>query len=109
MCLKYELGNLAVFYSILQRSTYDSTFENSDEGDMTKLSLVLDQEIRCCILWSSSILQQRQLTVYGSASRYTLIKFMNERCLDDLGLLGRSCCPSCCPSCWTVCSVRSVC
>lgn len=32
------------------RSTYASTFENSDEGDMTKLSLELDHEIRCCIL-----------------------------------------------------------
>jgi hypothetical protein len=30
--------------------TYDRTFENSLEGDMTKLSLVLDQEIRCWML-----------------------------------------------------------
>jgi hypothetical protein len=27
--------------------TYDKTFEKSCEGDMTKLSLVFDQEIRC--------------------------------------------------------------
>ena len=27
--------------------TYARTFENSEDGDMTKLSLVLDQEIRC--------------------------------------------------------------
>ena len=38
-------------------STYDKTFENSLEGDMTKLSFVLDQEIRCWILWSSSMLR----------------------------------------------------
>jgi hypothetical protein len=30
--------------------TYDRTFENSLEGDMTKLSLVLDQEIKCWML-----------------------------------------------------------
>lgn len=29
------------------RRTYDKTLEKSLEGDMTKLSLVLDQEIRC--------------------------------------------------------------
>lgn len=27
--------------------TYARTFENSEDGDMTKLSLVLDQEMRC--------------------------------------------------------------
>lgn len=27
--------------------TYARTFENSVDGDMTKLSLVLDQEIKC--------------------------------------------------------------
>jgi hypothetical protein len=32
------------------------TLENSDVGDMTKLSLVPDHEIRCWILGSSSIL-----------------------------------------------------
>jgi hypothetical protein len=40
VCLKYD----------------DSTFENSLEGDMTKLSLVLAQEMRCWMLWSSSML-----------------------------------------------------
>lgn len=30
--------------------TYAKTFENSDDGDMTKLSLVVDQEMRCCML-----------------------------------------------------------
>lgn len=32
------------------------TFENSDVGDITKLSLVFDQEIRCWMPGSSSIL-----------------------------------------------------
>lgn len=40
VCLKYE----------------ERTFENSFDGDMTKLSLVLDQEIKCWIDWSSSML-----------------------------------------------------
>jgi hypothetical protein len=31
------------------RATHDKTLENSLEGDMTKLSLVLDQDIKCCI------------------------------------------------------------
>jgi hypothetical protein len=30
---------------------------------MTKLSLVLDQEIKCCILWSSSMLHKGSVTV----------------------------------------------
>jgi hypothetical protein len=29
--------------------TYDNTLENSLDGDMTKLSLVLDHEMRCCM------------------------------------------------------------
>lgn len=37
-------------------NTNERTFENSDVGDMTKLSLVLDQEIRCWIPGSSNIL-----------------------------------------------------
>ena len=39
-----------------KRETYDRTLENSDVGDMTKLSLVLDQEIRCWMDGSSSML-----------------------------------------------------
>lgn len=38
-------------------ATYDRTLENSLDGDMTKLSFVLDQEMRCWMLWSSSILR----------------------------------------------------
>lgn len=30
--------------------TYAKTLENSEEGDITKLSLVFDQDMRCCIL-----------------------------------------------------------
>lgn len=32
------------------------TLENSEVGDMTKLSLLLDQDIRCWMVESSSIL-----------------------------------------------------
>lgn len=34
-----------------------STLENSEVGDITKLSLVLDQEMRCWMVLSSSILR----------------------------------------------------
>jgi hypothetical protein len=39
--------------------TYAKTLENSGVGDMTKLSLVLDQQIRCLMLPSSSMLSWR--------------------------------------------------
>ena len=38
--------------------TYASTFEKSADGDMTKLSLLLDHDIRWEMLGSSSILFQ---------------------------------------------------
>jgi hypothetical protein len=38
-------------------STHAKTLENSDVGDMTKLSLVPDHEMRCWMLGSSSILE----------------------------------------------------
>ena len=37
-------------------ATYERTLENSVDGDMTKLSFVLDHEIRCCMLMSSNML-----------------------------------------------------
>ena len=43
--------------------TYASTLENSLEGDITKLSLEFDQDIRCCILGSSSILRRISQTL----------------------------------------------
>ena len=36
--------------------THDRTFEKSLDGDMTKLSAEFDQDIKCCMLWSSNIL-----------------------------------------------------
>ena len=36
--------------------TYDKTFEKSLDGDMMKLSAEFDHDIRCCMLWSSSML-----------------------------------------------------
>ena len=41
-------------------STHARTLENSDVGDMTKLSFVPDQEMRCWMLGSSSILFSRK-------------------------------------------------
>lgn len=42
-----------------RRRTNARTLENSEVGDMTKLSLVLDQDIRCWMLWSSSMLVRK--------------------------------------------------
>lgn len=52
MCLKYDLqARLDILKEVkASRSTYDRTLENSLEGDMTKLSLLLDHEIRCWML-----------------------------------------------------------
>lgn len=49
MCLKYDLRAPVRYIKSGQSSgsTYDKTLEKSLEGDMTKLSLVLDHEIRC--------------------------------------------------------------
>lgn len=48
VCLKYCL-NVSVGDADTANTsdTYARTFENSEDGDMTKLSLVLDQEMRC--------------------------------------------------------------
>lgn len=59
VCLKYDLIDSVSLVSSLildEDIAYARTLENSVEGDMTKLSLVLDHEIKCCILWSSSML-----------------------------------------------------
>ena len=57
VCLKNCLGRVSSGTALLlHRSTHDRTFENSAEGDMTKLSLLLDQEIRFAMLGSSSML-----------------------------------------------------
>lgn len=54
MCLKYCLSGLISCGIVIRPpshgATHASTLENSDEGDMTKLSFVLDHEIRCWML-----------------------------------------------------------
>ena len=48
VCLKYCLDVSVRNTDTTHTSdTYARTFENSEDGDMTKLSLVLDQEMRC--------------------------------------------------------------
>lgn len=72
--------------------TYDRTFENSLEGDMTKLSFVLDHEMRCWMLWSSSMLRLCQyIDCISRSGADPLVEFMYESCLDDLGLLCGCC------------------
>lgn len=46
--------------------SYASTFENSGVGDMMKLSLLLDHDMRFCILGSSSMLIQCQRASHDS-------------------------------------------
>lgn len=41
-------------------NAYAKTFANSLEGEMRKLSLELDQEMRCWMVWSSSMLRTRE-------------------------------------------------
>lgn len=60
VCLKYDLrdtksAHVSARGHMLVR-TYARTLENSVDGDMTKLSFELDQEMRCWMVWSSSIL-----------------------------------------------------
>ena len=61
VCLKYCLGNPQpnAFTSPASRSsmTYARTLEKSVDGDMTKLSLLFDHEIRFCIAGSSNMLK----------------------------------------------------
>lgn len=45
--------------------THERTFENSDVGDMTKLSFVLDHDIKCWMLGSSNILRGRSATIHS--------------------------------------------
>jgi hypothetical protein len=48
VCLKYDLiSELVSPFVSPCRISYARTLENSVEGCMTKLSLVLDQEIKC--------------------------------------------------------------
>ena len=65
VCLKYCLSTFS-----LERArpdpqrfepTHESTLEKSVDGDMTKLSFVVDQEIRCWMFGSSSMLPRHQL------------------------------------------------
>lgn len=72
--------------------TYDRTFENSVDGDMTKLSFELDHDIRCWMVWSSNILTKpvSPIILRLQANSNLLVQFMNECSLHDLGLLGSS-------------------
>ena len=56
---------------------------------MTKLSFVLDHDIRCWILGSSSILQRDQSTLAHRDRRHVLVELMDKRRLHDFRLLRR--------------------
>ena len=50
------------FLVVADNRAYERTFAKSAVGDMTKLSLLLDHDIRFCILESSNILAIGQHT-----------------------------------------------
>lgn len=55
VCLKYWLDTALVMFSMVDGlgaggPSYARTLENSEVGDMTKLSFVLDHEIKCWIV-----------------------------------------------------------
>lgn len=60
VCLKYWLQESAYASFATVVETYERTLEKSLDGDMTKLSSELDHDMRCDMLGSSSILNNRQ-------------------------------------------------
>lgn len=73
-------------------STHARTLENSDVGDMTKLSFVPDQEMRCWMPGSSSILFPKIVSRWrqkreDQRKKHILVELVNESCLDDFWLL----------------------
>ena len=68
-----------------------------------KLSAELDQDIKCCIWGSSSMLLKNKLSHGYASSKCLLVEFMNKRSLDDFWLLstGRRCCPRSTRTCQT--------
>ena len=50
------MANQLLLNFCMVRVTNAKTFEKSVDGDIRKLSLLFDHEMRCCILGSSSIL-----------------------------------------------------
>ena len=67
MCLKYCLARISYRLQVLDEiRPHDRTFEKSAEGDMTKLSLLPDHEIKLEMLGSSSMLQSCQLNIHIS-------------------------------------------
>lgn len=100
MCLKYCLYMRRQPFLFSQRKclaapTHASTFENSEVGDMTKLSSDWDHEMRCDMFGSSSMLLllsatellPQRLDLWEDAS---LVKLVYKSCLDNFGPLNCS-------------------
>jgi hypothetical protein len=67
----------------LQTSTYDKTFENSVEGDMTKLSFELDHEIKCWMPGSSNMLLCSLTTLLTFSAKSPLHKtYLYSLCIN---------------------------
>jgi hypothetical protein len=78
--------------------TYAKTFAKSPEGDMRKLSLLEDHDIRCWIFGSSSMLPMGVSSGNWPSGLINdvLVQFVDEGRLDHLGLRGRGRSPGRC-------------
>lgn len=92
VCLKYCLPSLSMLGIGSTLGTHASTLENSADGDITKLSLLLDQDIRFCMLVSSNILQRVREGPNRLLAVYSLVKLMNKGRLHYFWLLRRCSC-----------------
>ena len=91
VCLKYCLLIIKMATpERIARVHYARTFEKSEEGHMTKLSLELDQDIKRWILRSSNMLSLSLARVVTTGRTAVLIKFVYKSSLHDFGLLRRS-------------------
>ena len=64
-----KVSKLVRAEDVYQGVAYDSTFEKSADGDITKLSADDDHEIRCCILVSSSMLLALSVAAWSGDTR----------------------------------------
>lgn len=87
VCLKYCLSHFSIWSLEIAVEAHARTLEKSAEGDITKLSLLLDHDIRFCMLESSSIL--RHVNHFASSQHIddVLIQLMDKSCLHHFGLL----------------------
>ena len=97
VCLKYCLSRqINATLSLTSVVTHAKTLEKSVEGDITKLSLLADQDIKFWMLGSSNMLgkvsnQAKKKENSCLSTGFLLVQLVDERGLYYFGLLGRRC------------------